>query len=92
MDPLCGGTRAARLAVRGELGLAWHYNPLGIIAVLAAALGTIRGLIGVALRRWLTLSILWSPQRRRIAWLLILVLTVVLEVRQQLHVDLLAGP
>jgi len=27
MDPLCGATRGARLALQGHLAQAWRYNP-----------------------------------------------------------------
>ena len=38
MDPLCGGTRAARYAAQGRFEDAWTYNPLGIVAVYGALL------------------------------------------------------
>ena len=39
MDPLCGGTRAARYAAQGQLAEAWTYNPLGIVTVYGAGVG-----------------------------------------------------
>ena len=89
MDPLCGGTRAARYTTLGEWALAWKYNPLGILAVLGAAAVTGRSLLGLLTRRWLNLAFSWTPRRRRLAITMILVLLVALEVRQQLRADLL---
>jgi hypothetical protein len=56
MDPLCGGTRAARLTVQGDLAGAWTYNPLGIVVVLGAALVLIRTLLGAVGGRWLDVA------------------------------------
>lgn len=89
MDPLCGGTRAARYTTQGELGLAWRYNPLGIVTVAMAAVVTARTGIGLVGRRWLTLHMAWTPRRLRIVIGVGLVLLIMLEVRQQLRVDLL---
>jgi len=89
MDPLCGGTRAARYTAQGEWALAWKYNPLGILAVLGATAVTIRTVIGALTRRWIAVQIYWTPRRRRAAILIVLALLVALEVRQQLRADLL---
>lgn len=89
MDPLCGGTRAARYTTHGEWALAWKYNPLGTLTVLGAAAVTARSLVGLLTRRWLNLAFSWTPGRRRLAITVILALLVALEVRQQLRADLL---
>ncbi|MFE6649762.1 DUF2752 domain-containing protein, partial [Nocardioides sp. NPDC057772] len=41
MDPLCGGTRAARYAAQGNLVQAWRYNSLSILIVAGAALAVL---------------------------------------------------
>lgn len=89
MDPLCGGTRAAYLTMRGDWSHAWTYNPLGIVTVVAACLATLRLLLGWLTRRWITLSIAWTPRGRATAVTLTIVLIAALEVRQQLRADLL---
>ena len=89
MDPLCGGTRAARYTAQGEWALAWRYNPLGIVTVAGAVAVTGRTVVGALTRRWLTVQVHWTSTRRRAAILLVLVLLVALEVRQQLRADLL---
>ena len=90
MDPLCGGTRAARHTMRGDLALAWQYNPLGILAVLAAAVLVLRALVGSLTSRWLTVAVLWSPRRSRAVVAISLALFAVMTVRQQSRTDLLA--
>lgn len=89
MDPLCGGTRATRYTAQGEWALAWKYNPLGILTVIGAAGLTIRAVIGLSARRWLTVHVTWTPRRRRVSITILVALLVVLEVRQQLRAEML---
>jgi hypothetical protein len=92
MDPLCGGTRAARYTMRGEWAQAWKYNPLGILAVTGAAAAAGRAVVGMLTCRWVTVTIAWTPQRRRLVIGLIVAAAAILEVRQQLLTNLLTGP
>lgn len=92
MDPLCGGTRAARLTAQGNLAGAWKYNPLGILATFAAAAALARLMIGVVGRRWLNVHVAWTPRRMRIALTVLVVALVILEIRQQGRADLLLKP
>lgn len=89
MDPLCGGTRSARFTAQGDLIQAWRYNPLGIVTVSIALAATARTAIGVLARRWLSLQMTWTPGRRRLTVVVLVVLLVALDVRQQLRADLL---
>lgn len=89
MDPLCGGTRSARLTAQGRLGEAWTYNPVGIAATVAAAAAVGRVIIGVAARRWVNVQISWTSRRARVAAVVLVALLVLLEIRQQGRVDLL---
>lgn len=89
MDPLCGGTRAARLTMRGDLAKAWKYNPLGILAAMTALLGMVRLGVGVTTRRWLNVRIVWTPSRKRTVIGAAVALLIVLEVRQQGRSELL---
>lgn len=89
MDPLCGGTRAARYAAQGNLVQAWRYNPLSIVIVAGAVLAVLRSLVGLLGRRWLTFRFSWTSQRRRWVIGVGLVLLVLLEIRQQMRADLL---
>lgn len=92
MDPLCGGTRAARLTAQGHLFEAWRYNPLGILATVAAALAAARLAVGIVMRRWINLRVAWTPRRIRLALAVLAIATVVLEIRQQGRADLLLRP
>lgn len=92
MGPTCGATRAAMFTARGDLALAWTYNPLGIAAVLAAALVTARAAWGVSTSRWPAWAFVPSRRARRVLWVAAAVAVVLLEVRQQGRADLLMGP
>ena len=92
MAPTCGGTRAAYFTMQGEFGEAWHYNPLGIVAVIASFGALVRVLIGAFTRRWLTLTIVWSRRRAWIVVAVAVVLLALLEVRQQMRAELLMAP
>lgn len=89
MDPLCGGTRSAWLTLHGRLGDAWTYNPLGIAAVLSAALVTARTTLGLLGRRWVNLWIRWSPRGRFAVITIVVIGAALLEWRQQGRADLL---
>ena len=89
MDPFCGGTRAARYTAQGNLAQAWHYNPLSIVIVWGAGLAILRAAVGFLSRRWVTLSVAWTPGRRRWAVAIVVGLLLLLEVRQQMRADLL---
>ena len=92
MDPLCGGTRAARLTAQGDLAEAWKYNPLGILATVAAGAALARLAIGVLGRRWLNVRVAWTPRRMKIALTVLVVALVILEIRQQGRAELLLKP
>lgn len=89
MDPLCGGTRAARLTAQGNLVQAWRYNPLGILATGLALIAAVRLAVGLTTRRWLDLRVAWTPRLRWLALGTAFVLLVLLEIRQQGRADLL---
>lgn len=89
MDPLCGGTRSARYTAQGNLVEAWRYNPLGIFVVLGSLVVVLRTTLGLLSRRWLNISMRISPRARLLAIGLVVVLTVLLEIRQQMRADLL---
>lgn len=88
MDPLCGGTRAARYTVQGHWALAWTYNPLGVLAVLLVGATVLRAIIGVLTHRWVTVTVRWTRRRRWIALTALVVLVIVLA-RQQGRADFL---
>lgn len=89
MDPLCGGTRAVRLAARGQWADSWTYNPIGIPLVLGATVILARGALGWATGRWVTLHVTLSARQRRGLKVLAAVGVVALGVNQQAHAALL---
>jgi hypothetical protein len=91
MDPFCGGTRAAYYTLRGQVTQAWRYNPLGMVAVLAASIAVARAAAGLLTRRWINLTMTWSPPRRRALVATVVVAAAALEVRQQLIAPLLVA-
>lgn len=89
MDPLCGGTRAARYTAQGNLVEAWRYNPLGILVVAISLLLVARTAVGLVGRRWCNLYVRLTPRARRAVITAVLALIVLLEIRQQMRADLL---
>ena len=89
MDPLCGGTRAARYTMLGQWRAAWRYNPLGVAAVLGAGLMVLRGSVGAVSGRWWTPAVVLAPGVRRLLTTALLLGLVALEIRQQLLAPLL---
>jgi hypothetical protein len=87
MDPLCGGTRSVRYAFRGEWALAWTYNPLGLLVAAGGVLVTLRAITGWLTGRWISAHV----HGRRAVFVILLVATAALAVRQQLHASLLMG-
>lgn len=83
MDPLCGGTRAVRLAAMGDIRESLTYNPLGLLALLAFAALVMRAVVGLVTHRWYSIAIGWTRWRAWIASLIVIGLLVVLEIRQQ---------
>ena len=91
MDPLCGGTRAARFAAQGNLVQAWRYNPLSIVVVFSALVVVGRSIVGLVTRRWANIEFRWTRRRRRWVIGVMVTLLALLEVRQQGRADLLTS-
>lgn len=91
MDPLCGGTRAARLTVQGDLADAWTYNPLGIVVVFGAIAALARTGIGAFTGRWLNAHLRLTAGQRHALIAVAVLLTILLEIRQQMRSDLLTA-
>ncbi|MDQ3570527.1 MAG: DUF2752 domain-containing protein [Actinomycetota bacterium] len=88
MDPACGLTRGVRAVARGDLGLAWSYNP-GSPALVVAALGlVVRDVVGRITGRWLNVHAASWPVVAAVAG----VAVIALWINQQAHAGLLMGP
>lgn len=83
MDPLCGGTRAAYFAVTARWALAWYYNPLGPVAVVAAGLMVLRAAVGHLSGHWLGVQVTLSRRVARGLYVSSCVALLALGVRQQ---------
>lgn len=90
MDPLCGGTRAAYLLFSGRFGTAALYNPMVFPLFAGIAVLVVRAGFGMATGRWF--DVVLSPQGRRVLAVIMVVGVLALEVRQQLHAQLLSQP
>lgn len=89
MDPLCGGTRAALALGRGNLALAWRYNPLVPLLTLGVGALSVRWCFGYATGRWITVEV----PNRRVLVLVGGVLLLALWLNQQANAELLmSGP
>lgn len=85
MSPTCGMSRGVMWLTRGDLGLAWEYNPASLLVLPAGLVALIRALFGRLTERWPNLFFRWN-------WWILGPLTIALlalAVRQQLHADLL---
>ena len=80
MDPGCGGTRALRLAARGDILGALSWNPASPVLLIGALGYIVRTIVGAATGRWLNARATWQP---RTYMILGCVAMVALEVRQQ---------
>jgi hypothetical protein len=85
MDPLCGMTRAVTALAMGDLTTALRYNPGSILLAVVAGFLYLRMGVGLVRGRWLTVTM----ERRRMAIVILALVTLALWVNQQLHADLL---
>lgn len=83
VTPTCGLTRGSTAIARGDLGLAWQYNPASFAVIGLGAIGLTRGVVGFTTRRWVTVNC----TRSRIAWVLIAVAIVAFWLYQQSNAD-----
>lgn len=52
VEPTCGLTRGSTAIARGDLGLAWRYNPAAFLVMGFGAFGLVRTAIGVTTHQW----------------------------------------
>lgn len=82
MDPLCGGTRATYVLVRGDVVGAWSWNPLVPLLALATIVVVARLVVGRVSGRWANLHV----ARRQ--WVPVAVVGLIaLEINQQLQAE-----
>lgn len=85
MSPTCGMSRGVMWFTRGDLALAWEYNPASLLVIPAGLVALIRAVFGRFTGRWPNLFFQWNW------WILgpLITAVVALAVRQQLHAELL---
>jgi hypothetical protein len=85
MSPTCGMSRGVMSFTRGNLALAWEYNPASLLVVPAGLVAFTRAVFGRVTGRWLNLRVRWNW------WIggLLIAALVALTVRQQLNADFL---
>jgi hypothetical protein len=76
VTPTCGLTRGTTALVRGDLGLAWRYNPASFAVVLVGVLGVARAVVGRLGGRWINIAMRPSRSWLAAGALLVLVLWV----------------
>ncbi len=67
VEPTCGLTRGSTAIARGDLALAWRYNPAAFAVVTFGAVGIIRASLGSLTGRWLRISL----RPRKAGWILL---------------------
>lgn len=79
VEPTCGLTRGSTAIARGEIGLAWRYNPASFAVMGFGLLGVLRAAAGFLTGRWVNLEARVGP----LSWIAILVALVLLGIHQQ---------
>ncbi|MDQ1247682.1 MAG: hypothetical protein QG597_2053 [Actinomycetota bacterium] len=84
VTPTCGLTRASTALARGDLGLAWAFNPAAFLLAGVAMTGVARWVVGRTRHVWINVTF----HLTRLGWLVVLGLFILLWINQQLHADL----
>jgi hypothetical protein len=71
VEPSCGLTRGSTAIVRGDLALAWRYNPLSFLVVGIAIAGILRAFVGGISGRWLNVG--YRPSKLHVLVVLALI-------------------
>lgn len=83
VGPSCGLTRGSTAIARGEVALAWRYNPASFVVMGFGAYGVVRLACGGLTGRWPTMNV----RLGRFGWAVVGVATVALAVYQQSNAD-----
>ena len=84
VEPTCGLTRGTTAAARGDLALAWRYNPLSLVLVALGFAGVVRAAARLATGRWVNLRI---PRPSSVGWAVLVVALVAFTLYQQSNAD-----
>ena len=83
VEPTCGLTRGSTAIARGDLALAWSYNPASFLVMAFGAAGIIRLVVGAATHRWVNVFVRPS----RVGWFGLLAAFMGLWVYQQTNAE-----
>jgi hypothetical protein len=83
VEPTCGLTRGSTAIARGDLALAWRYNPASFLVMALGVAGMLRLAVGMTTHRWVNVSVRAS----RVAWLVGLAAFVGFWVYQQTNAE-----
>ena len=83
VTPTCGLTRGSTAIARGDVALAWRYNPASFLVIGLGVVGIVRTVVGFTTYRWVTVNC----TRSRIVWVLIGVSIFVFWLYQQSNAD-----
>lgn len=83
VEPTCGLTRGSTAIARGDLALAWRYNPASFAVIAFGLAGIVRAAAGAGSGRWLRLSI----RPRAAGWVMLAVGFVALWAYQQSNAE-----
>lgn len=83
VTPTCGLTRGSTAIARGDVALAWRYNPASFLVIGLGVVGIVRTVVGFTTHRWVTVNC----TRSRIAWVLIGASIFVFWLYQQANAD-----
>jgi len=79
VGPTCGLTRGSTAIARGDLGLAWRYNPASFAVMTFGVLGLVRVATGVLTGRWVNIRARIGP----LGWVSVLIGVGLLGFHQQ---------
>ena len=79
VEPTCGLTRGSTAIARGEIGLAWRYNPASFAVMGFGLLGVLRAGLGFLAGRWINFKVRIAPG----GWAVIVLALVLLGIHQQ---------
>lgn len=83
VDPTCGLTRGSTAIARGDLALAWRYNPTSFLVMAFGFVGLVRVATGWTTGRWWNIS----PRLGAIGWVLVVLAFAALTAYQQTNAD-----
>lgn len=87
VTPTCGLTRGSTAILRGDLALAWTYNPASFLVAATVTVGLGRAVTGRLTGRWITLQTRLGPKAVALISVVAIALLVVLWAHQQANAD-----